>query len=90
MSNLRGNVSKYDSICLIESSMSLRYFTTNLSAINQLAGFIEFLSEISVSHGCIFRNVYFTTKDIFKSILEIEEVVSIVKQIHFALVEIHT
>lgn len=89
-SNLRGITSKYDSICMIESNISLRYFTISLSAINQLTGFVKFLPEIWIPYSRILRYVDLATEDIFKRILEIEEIIGIIHQINFAFIKINT
>ena len=54
ISNLRGKVAKYDSTCVIESKISFRYFSTNLSAINQFAFFVQLFTEITVADSTVF------------------------------------
>ena len=89
-SNLRGNVLKYDSICSIDSKISLRYFIINVLAINQFSSFIKFLPEIGVANGCIFCDIYLMAEEVFKRILEIEKVIGIIKQAYLAFVKIYT
>lgn len=70
--------------------MSLRYLTTNFSAINQFTGFVEFLPEIWVSYSVVFGDIDFASEKIFQSILKIEKIVGVIEQINFTLVKIHT
>lgn len=89
-SNLRGIISKYDSICMIESYISLRYFTINLSAIYQSACFVKFLPKIRVLYSRIFCYIYLAAKNVFKRILEIKEIIGIIHQINFAFIKVNT
>lgn len=77
-----------DSISSMAHSISLRYFFISLS-INELALFVQLLTEIRIADCAVVCQVDFAAEHIFKCILEIKEIIGGFHQRNVVPVEIN-